>query len=202
MLGVSCDGLQSFRGGLEENAVHRFLVLVSDRGDLFRHGKNHMEIRNFQKFGVPVLDPLRSGQTLAFGAVSIPAAIECVPFIAALIAAFEVAAENCRATHLDSGHDAPLSHRHRRAMLLSIRFSVAAEDIRHFQLGTIHAAQRSEVLRWGRRGCNRNWTREQVQRTGGGAYFAGSDAQVTGGGGQAAMAQQQLDGAHVSSGFQ
>jgi hypothetical protein len=38
-------------------------------------------------------------------------------------------------------------------MLLSIRFSVAAEDVRHFQLRTVHAA-RSEVLR--RRGCGLN----------------------------------------------
>jgi hypothetical protein len=93
-----------------------------------------------EKFGLPVLDPLRSGQTLAFWAVSIAAAIERIPFIGALIAAFEVAAENRCAAHLDGGHDAPLSHRHRRAMLLSISLSVAAEHVRHFQLRTIHGA--------------------------------------------------------------
>jgi hypothetical protein len=42
--------------------------------------------------------------------VSITAAIERVPFKAALITAFEVAAENRRTAHLDGGHDAPLSH--------------------------------------------------------------------------------------------
>ena len=58
--------------------------------------------------------------------------------MAALIAAFEVAAESGRAAHLDGGHDAPLRRRHRRAMLLSIGFSVAAEHVRHFQLRTVH----------------------------------------------------------------
>ena len=58
--------------------------------------------------------------------------------VAALIALLEVAAESRRAAHLDRGHDAPLRRGHRRAMLLSIGFAVAAEDIRHFQLRAIH----------------------------------------------------------------
>src|SRR6516225_536757 len=59
-----------------------------------------------------------------------------------------MAAERCRAAHLDGVHDAPLHRRHRRAMLPSIGFSVAAEHVRHFQLRTVHAAS-SEVLRCG-----------------------------------------------------
>jgi fructose-1,6-bisphosphatase/inositol monophosphatase family enzyme len=97
-----------------------------------------VKIGNLEQLGLPVFDPLRPGQTLAFWAVSIAAAIERVPFIGALVAAFEVAAENGRAAHLNGGHDAPLSHGHRRAMLLSISFSVAAEHVRHFQLRAIH----------------------------------------------------------------
>jgi hypothetical protein len=84
--------------------------------------------------------------------VSIAAAIERVPFIGALVAAFEVAAENGRAAHLNGGHDAPLSHGHRRAMLLSISFSVAAEHVRHFQLRAIHGGQRLEE--WWRSGLD------------------------------------------------
>jgi hypothetical protein len=98
-----------------------------------------MKIGTFEKFGLSILDPLRPGQRLALGAVAIPAAIEGVTFIAALIAAFEVAAEHGSAAHLDRGHDAPLCHRHRRAMLLSISFSVAAEYIRHFELRALHS---------------------------------------------------------------
>jgi len=49
-----------------------------------------MKIGNIEKLRLPLLDPLRPGQALAFGAVSIPAAIEGVAFIATLIATFEV----------------------------------------------------------------------------------------------------------------
>jgi hypothetical protein len=94
MFGVACDRLQGFCRGLEKDAIDNFLILVSDRGDLFRYREDHVKIGDLQKLGLPILDPLRPGQTLAFGAVSIPAAIERVPFIAALITAFEVAAEN------------------------------------------------------------------------------------------------------------
>jgi len=44
--------------------------------------------------------------------------------------------------------------------------------------------------------------REQVQRTGSGAHLAGGDPQVASGGRQAAVAEQQLDGTDVGSGFQ
>ena len=71
MLGIGRDGSQRFRRGLEEDAVDHLLVLVGDRGDLCRHGKDHVKIRNLQKFGLAVLDPLRPGQRLAFGAMSI-----------------------------------------------------------------------------------------------------------------------------------
>jgi hypothetical protein len=74
----------------------------------------------------------------------VAAAIEAIPFLAALIAALKVAAQCGCAAHLDRGHDAPLCRRHRRAMLVSISFPVAAEYIRHFQLRAIHefAAQK------------------------------------------------------------
>src|SRR5580704_2380923 len=110
MLGIGRNRLQSFCRGLEKDAIDYLLILVSDRGDLCRHGKDHMKIGDCQKFGLPVLDPLCPGQALALWAVSIAAAIERVPFVAALITAFEVAAENCCTAHLDGRHDAPLPH--------------------------------------------------------------------------------------------
>lgn len=55
-------------------------------------------------------------------------------------------------------------------------------------------------------GRARAWRRlalgQQVQRAGGGAHGGGRDLQVARGGGQAAMAQQQLNRAHVGARFQ
>ena len=41
-------------------------------------------------------------------AVAVPAAAVARPLVAAAIAAFEMTAESCGATHLDRGHDTPL----------------------------------------------------------------------------------------------
>src|ERR1700739_2208544 len=137
MFGIGRDRLQSLCRCLKENTVDDLLILVSNRGDFFRYGEDHVVIGDIQEFGLPILDPLCPRQALAFGTMSIPAAIEGVAFKAALVTALQMTAEDSGAAHLDSGHDAPLRNRHRRAMLLSIDFSVAAEHVRHFQLRTV-----------------------------------------------------------------
>jgi GTPase SAR1 family protein len=81
VLRVSSDRLQGFRRGLEENVIDHLLVLVGNRSDLFRHSEDDVKIGNIKEFRLPLLDPLRSRQALAFGAVSIPAAIEGVAFM-------------------------------------------------------------------------------------------------------------------------
>src|SRR6476660_6576702 len=63
-------------------------------------------------------------------------------------------------------------------------------------------AQRSEVLRCSGLGFGGDWSRKQIEGTGGSAHLGGSDAQIAGGGCQAAMTEQQLNGAHVGAGFQ
>src|ERR1017187_10131259 len=116
-LGGSGDDLQSFCRGLEEDAVDHILVLISDGGNLFRSGEDHVKVRDVEKLRLPILDPLRPRETLALGAMAIAAAIVGVAFIAALVAAFEMATEGRGTAHLDSRHDAPLRHGQRRAML-------------------------------------------------------------------------------------
>jgi len=111
------------------------------------------------------------------------------PFVITAIAAFEMTAESCGATHLDRGHDASLGSRERPIMLLTIGFAVAAEDIRHFQLRAIHRARRLEVLGWFALGFHRNRTREQIQRARCRADFVGCDAEIFCCGSQAAMAE-------------
>jgi hypothetical protein len=135
---VRRDGRQSLGRDLEQNVVDHPLVLKSERSNLFRDGENNVKVRHLEEFRLAVLDPLRARQALALRAVAVTAAVERIAFIATLIAAFEVAAERCRPALLNGSHDAPLRDGHRRAMLLTISYAVAAEDIRHFQLRAIH----------------------------------------------------------------
>jgi hypothetical protein len=60
--------------------------------------------------------------------------------LAALVALLDLSAESRRPAQFDGSHDASLSRGHGRAMLVSIGFAVAAEDICHFPLRPIHSA--------------------------------------------------------------
>src|SRR5436190_9398878 len=122
--------------------------------------------------------------------------------MAALITLFQMAAERCGSTKLDGRHDASLCRGHRRAMILPVSFAVLAEDIRHFQFRAFHEPRRSEVLRRSGTRLNGNGVWEQVERTGGGADLTRGDSQVPGRGGQAAVSEQQLNGADIGSRFQ
>jgi hypothetical protein len=63
------------------------------------------------------------------------------------VAPLEMTAEGRRSAQLDRGHDTPLGRGERRTIVPSIGFTIAAEDVRHFQLWAIHGAQRLEE-RW------------------------------------------------------
>src|SRR6266567_7864786 len=104
-------------------------------------------------------------------------------------------------TGCDRGHDASLGSRERRTMLLTIGFAVTAEDVRDFQLRAIHRAQRLEGLGWCGLDLHRNRARQQVQRVRCGADFAGCNAEIFCCRGQAAMAEQQLNGTDVGARF-
>ena len=82
MLGIGGDGAQGLSGGPEQNAVDPFLVLVSDRGNLFRQRKDHMEVLGIQKFRAAFLEPFRSGERLTFWTVSISARVISIALMA------------------------------------------------------------------------------------------------------------------------
>lgn len=105
-----------------------------------------MKIVRVENFGGSFLDPLRTNEGLTFWAMTVAAAVIAGPLVTAAVAALEMTAESGGAAHLDRGHDAPLSRGERRAMLLTIGFTVATKDVRHFQLRAIHGARRLEVL--------------------------------------------------------
>ena len=95
--------------------------------------------------------------------------------MAAVVTLLEMAAENSGPADLYRGQDAALRRTERSAVLLTIGFAVAAKHIRHLKLGAIHVPE-LEVLWWSGLGLRGNRLREQIERTGGGADFAGSDA--------------------------
>ena len=133
--------------------------------------------------------------------MTIPAAVVTGPLVIAAVAALEMTAKSCGSTHLDRGHDAPLSGEKRRSMLLTIGFTVAAEDVRHFQFRAIQGARRLEDLRRSRLDLHRNRARQQIQWARCRAHFAGRDVQIFCGCLQAAMAEQELNLANVGAPF-
>src|SRR6266403_2301534 len=130
--------------------------------------------------------------------MTVAAATVARPLVSTAVAAFEMTTKSCGATHLDRGHDASLGSRERPIMLLTIGFAVATEDVRHFQLRAIHCARWLEGLGWCGLDLHRNRARQQVQRAGCGADFAGRNAEIFCCRGQAAMSEQQLNGTVVA----
>jgi hypothetical protein len=97
-----------------------------------------MEVGAVEQLSLAMLDPPCPGQRLTLWTVPIAARVEAVVFVAALIAAFKMTAEDCRAAHFDGSHHTPLFSGHRCAIVLSMGFAVATEHVRHFQPGAVH----------------------------------------------------------------
>jgi hypothetical protein len=103
------------------------------------------------------------------------AGVVSVAPMAAVVTLLEMASQDSSPADLDRGHGAALRRGERSAVLLTIGFAVAAKHIRHLKLGAIHVPE-LEVLWWSGLGLRGNWLREQIERAGSGAHFAGSDA--------------------------
>jgi hypothetical protein len=58
--------------------------------------------------------------------------------VAAGVTLLQVAAQGGSTAEFDGAHHAPLSARERFSVLLPVRRTIAAEDICHFELGTLH----------------------------------------------------------------
>ncbi|MBP2239447.1 hypothetical protein J2Z31_006000 [Sinorhizobium kostiense] len=91
-----------------------------------------MKVLSVEELGAAILQPLRSGQRLAAGAMPVAAAVEGDAPVAALIARFDVAAEGSSPAQLDRRHDTALSSG-QRCVLGTIGLTVATEYIRHFR---------------------------------------------------------------------
>ena len=136
--GIGSDGGQGFGRGSEQNAVDEIFVLASNGRDLFGKREDHMKIMRLEYLRFPFFDPFGTRQRLALGAMPVAAAIVAGTLVRTAVAPLEMTAEGRRSAHFDRGHDTPLCGGERRTMLLTIGFTIAAEDVRHFQLGAIH----------------------------------------------------------------
>ena len=109
MLGIGSDGGQGLGGGAEEHAVEEIFVLVSDGSDRFGNREDDMKIVRRQNLGGSFFDPLGTREGLTLWTVAVAAAVVTGPLVITAVAALEMTAESCGSTHLDRGHDAPLS---------------------------------------------------------------------------------------------
>ena len=141
MFGIGGDGAHRLGRRLEQDVVDDGLVLQGDRGDRRGHGEHDMEVWDRQQLGLPVGEPLRPSQALAFGAMPVAAAIVGDAHLAAVGAPLDMAAERRRAAGLDGAHDPTLPVGQGRGVFGAIGGPVAAEDIRHLQRGPQAAAQ-------------------------------------------------------------
>jgi hypothetical protein len=146
MLGVGSDGGQGLGRGSEQNAVDEIFVLISDGSDLLGNREDDMKIVRRENFGLSFFDPLGTSERLALWAMTVSTGVIAGPLVTTAVAPLEMTAQSCGAAHLDSGQDAPLCGGQRRAMLFTIGFAVATEDVRHFQLRAIHGGRWLEML--------------------------------------------------------
>ena len=127
----------------------------------------------------------------------ITATIKRDALVATGVTLFDVAAQGGGATAFNRAHHATLPTAQGIGVLLTIGEPGLTEDIRHFEPSGTHA---SEMRGWRRPRWRFNY-RQHIERAGRGADRAGGDLQIARGRRQAAMSEQQLDGAHIGAGF-
>ena len=153
-----------------------------------------MEVGTVEEVATALGDPNCLGGALALGAVAVAAGAVADAPVPAAVALLDLAAEGGGAAALDGGHDAALQGAQGAPGARAEGLPVAAEDVRDFESRAGHRSPARFCAGGLRAG-------QQVERAGRGADLGAGDLQVAGGGGEAAMAEQQLDGADVDAGF-
>ena len=105
MLRVGGDGGQRLGGGPEQEVVDGRLVVERDGADRRRQGEDDVIGGNRQELRLAVFEPSPRRGGLALRAVAIAARIVGDPFVRAVLAALDVAAERGGATGFDRRHD-------------------------------------------------------------------------------------------------
>jgi len=148
MFGIGGDRAQRLGRRLEQDGVDRRLVLEGDRRDLGRQCEHHVEIGNRQKLVLPRGEPFPAGLALALGAMPVATGVVGYADRPAGPAALDMAAEFGGPAQLDRAHRAALDTSEMTDIDLSIRLTMAAEDIRHLQSrrhGLNRSARRNDL---------------------------------------------------------
>jgi len=149
-----------------------------------------------------MLDPLGSGERLAFRTMPVPARVIGNALMLATVAPLQVTAQGGGATGFDGLHHAALRARQGRIVLDTIRLAIAAQHVRHLQGGPLHGKKRLKVLG---RGCRLRWwqrVRQQIQWARGRTDLRDGDTQVACSCRQRSVSHLQLDRAQVLPGLQ
>ena len=129
MTRVGGDGEHGLGGHPEQQIIDHRLVVEGDVGDLGGHCEDDVEIADRQQVGLACGEPLACCRPLALGAVPIPAAVVGDAAVAAVLAAFDMAAERGRAAGLDRRHHLELGQAHVAGMRRAPGWSMNAKDI-------------------------------------------------------------------------
>ena len=140
MLRVGGDRGQRLRSGSEQEVVDGRLVLERDGADRGRQGEDDVIVGNRQELRLAVFEPSPRGGRLALRAVTIPAGVVGDPFVRAVLAALDVAAERGCATGLDRRHDLQLGEAHVTGVGLPPRRPMGAKDVGDLEGRPRHAA--------------------------------------------------------------
>ena len=144
MTRIGSDGLERRGDDVEQDTIEQPLVLVGDRRDLAGHGKYDMEIGYRQKVGFAIGKPLVAGGTLALGTMPVAAGVIGDTRVCAVIAGLDMPTKRRRPAQLDRGQDTAFHPAEMAVVSVGIDMAMAAENIRHLQLGTHGDLRRAE----------------------------------------------------------
>jgi len=112
MTRVGGDGEHGLGGHPEQQVIDRRLVVEGDVGDLCGYGEDHVEVADRQQVCLACGEPFTCRCPLTLGTMSIPATVVRDAAVAAVLAAFDMAAERGRAAGLDRRHHLELGQAH------------------------------------------------------------------------------------------
>ena len=135
MLGIGGDDAQRLGGCPEQDAVDDLLVLEGYGRNLGRQREDHVEIGHRQQVARARGQPVARDRALAFWAMPVAAGIVGDTHRAAGPAALDMAAERGGPAQFDRGHHAALDASEVAVVSLNVGRAMAAEDIRHLQVG-------------------------------------------------------------------